>query len=137
MKPRALPLFGLALLAGAAAAADWPQWRGPDRTDISKETGLLREWPKDGPKLLWTYRDAGVGYSGMAVVGDRLYTMGSWDNKEFLFAVDLKTQKRLWATEIGPLLTNGYGDGPRGTPTVDGEFVYGVSGRGHVVCLHT
>ena len=83
-----LPLFGLVLLAGAAAA-DWPQWRGPDRTDISKETGLLKDWPKDGPKLLWTYRDAGIGFSGMAVVGDRLYSMGAWDGKEHVFAVDV------------------------------------------------
>jgi len=136
MKARSLPLLGL-LLAGVAAANDWPQWRGPDRTDVSKETGLLKTWPKDGPKLLWTYRDAGIGYAGMAVVGDHLYTMGAWDGKEYVFAIDLKTQKRAWATEIGPMLTNGYGDGPRGTPTVEGEALYALSGQGNVVCLKT
>jgi outer membrane protein assembly factor BamB len=135
MKPRALPLFGLALLAGAAAAADWPQWRGPDRTDISKETGLLKEWPKDGPKLLWTYRDAGVGFSGMAVVGDRLYSMGAWDGKEHVFAVDLTTQKQLWSVEVGKMYTEGHGDGPRCTPTVDCDLVYALGGEGNLVCV--
>src|ERR1700687_25049 len=59
-------------LSSASRAADWPQWRGPDRNDISRETGLLKKWPKDGPPLLWTYKNAGNGYSGPAVVGDRL-----------------------------------------------------------------
>src|SRR5262249_5635594 len=117
-------------------AADWPQWRGPDRTDVSKETGLLKDWPKEGPKLAWTYREAGVGFSGMAVVGDRLYTMGGWAGKEYLFALDLKTQQRLWAAEVGAFYTNGYGDGPRCTPTVDGDRAYGMGGQGDLVCVN-
>ena len=53
----------------SAYAADWPQFRGPERNNVSKETGLLKKWPADGPKLRWTFKDAGVGYSGPAVVG--------------------------------------------------------------------
>ncbi len=66
-------LFLFAVWAATAQAADWPQWSGPDRDDVSKETGLLKSWPDGGPKLLWTFRSAGVGYSGPAVVGATLY----------------------------------------------------------------
>ena len=105
------------LLAGAAAAFadDWPQWRGPDRTDISKETGLLKEWPKGGPKLLWKYDKAGLGFSSFAIVGDVLYTMGARDEQEYAIAIDVKQGKQLWATKIGPIFTfknNVWGDGP-------------------------
>jgi outer membrane protein assembly factor BamB len=128
------------LLAGAAAAFadDWPQWRGPDRTDVSKETGLLKEWPKGGPKLLWKYDKAGLGFSGFAVVGDVLYTMGARDEEEYAIAIDVKQGKQLWATKIGPIFTfknNVWGDGPRATPTVDGDYVYCLGGQGELVCL--
>ena len=63
--------------ASAALAADWPAWRGADRTGVSPETGLLQEWPKEGPKLLWKATGLGGGYSSPAVVGDRIYTMGT------------------------------------------------------------
>ncbi|HZT83405.1 MAG TPA: PQQ-binding-like beta-propeller repeat protein [Gemmataceae bacterium] len=137
MKTRPLPLLA-ALLAAAlpAFAADWPQWRGPDRTDVSKETGLLKTWPDGGPKLLWTYRDAGVGYSGPAVVGDRLYSLGADDKEEFVFCLDTKTGKKLWQTAFTQRFRNGYGDGPRGTPTVDGDLLYAIGGTGDLVCLN-
>ena len=66
---RHLSLLILLLLTPALQAGDWPQWRGPDRSGVSKETGLLPAWPKDGPKLAWTYKNAGLGFSGPAVVG--------------------------------------------------------------------
>jgi outer membrane protein assembly factor BamB len=116
-------------------AADWPQWQGPDRTNISKETGVLKTWPASGPKLAWTFDNAGIGFAGPAVVGDRLYTMGARGGTEFLYALDTKNGKEVWATEIGPLYTNGYGDGPRGTPTVDGDNIYTLSGQGNLVCV--
>src|SRR3954452_19619202 len=106
----------LAALTLPALADDWPQWRGPDRTDVSKETGLLKSWPTDGPKLLWTYAEAGIGYSGFAVVGNRLYTMGADEKTEHLFALDVETGKRVWTTPLSPRFNNPYGDGPRGTP---------------------
>jgi outer membrane protein assembly factor BamB len=127
--------IGVCAIAGTTFAADWPQWRGPDRTDVSKETGLLKTWPEGGPKLLWTFNDAGTGFSGPAVVGDVLYTMGGDDKKEYVFALDTKTQKKLWNTEIGDFFTNGYGDGPRGTPTVDGDLIFCLNGKGNLVCV--
>ena len=111
-------------------ADDWPQWRGPNRDDISKETGLLKKWPAGGPKRLWLNEDVGLGYSGFAVVGGTLYTQGARDAIEYVIAVDAATGKEKWAAEAGPLLQNKWGDGPRGTPTVDGDKVYAISGKG-------
>jgi outer membrane protein assembly factor BamB len=124
----------------AARAADWPQWRGPQRTDISRETGLLKTWSRGGPPLLWKYDNAGIGHSGPAIVGERLYTMGARDETEYVFALDVKTGKEIWHTRLGPIFTfssNTWGDGPRGTPTVDGELVYALGGQGELVCLQT
>src|SRR5271166_6185933 len=95
-----LLLTGLLGLSVAAEGADWPQWQGPDRNNISRETGLLKTWPKDGPKLLWTYTDAGVGYSAPAIVGDRLYIMGARQGKDQLFCLDVKAGKQLWTADI-------------------------------------
>ena len=121
-----------ALLATSllTTAADWPQWRGADRTDISKETGLLKQWPEGGPKLAWMNKDVGLGYSGFAIVAGKLFTLGLRGDTEHLIAVDVKTGKELWATPVGPILKNGWGDGPRATPTVDGDLVYALGGTG-------
>src|SRR4051795_846071 len=87
----------IALSSGLAAAADfdWPQFRGPNRDDVSRETGLLKQWPAGGPKRLWLFEKAGNGYSGFAVVADRLYTVGIRDNQETLITLDAKTGKEL------------------------------------------
>ena len=131
-------LLALSLTLRVAAANDWPQWRGPDRTDVSQETGVLKQWPEGGPKQLWINKDAGLGYSGFSIVGGKLFTMGAQGEggttNEFLIALDADTGKQLWRTEIGALLTNNWGDGPRGTPTVDAERVYALGGQGTLVC---
>ncbi|MDB6120450.1 MAG: bamB 1 [Verrucomicrobiaceae bacterium] len=123
------------MFSSVSQANDWPRWRGADFDDQSKETGLLKEWPAEGPKKVWMNEDAGLGYSGFAVVGDTLYTMGARDAAEFVIAIDVKTGKQKWAAEAGPLLTNNWGNGPRSTPTVDGDKVYAMSGKGHLSCL--
>src|SRR5262245_16129384 len=96
-------LFLLALLVFTCCslAADWPAWRGPERTGISKETGLLTSWPKAGPRLLWSIEDTGIGYAGPSVVADRLYIMGGDERSEYLHAIDVKTGKKAWSTEVG------------------------------------
>ena len=139
MKTRAL-LASLALVGVCVLpllAADWPQWQGPDRTNVSKETGLLKQWPKDGPKLMWTYREAGMGYTAPAIVGDRLYSMGGSDDKDWLFALDVKTGQKVWSTSFGKEYTQGRGDGSRGTPTVDGDRIYALGGQGILFCAKT
>jgi outer membrane protein assembly factor BamB len=137
MKQLTLPLLGGLLLAGPAAADDWTQWQGPDRNNVSKETGLLKTWPKGGPKLLWTFSEAGMGYTAPAVVGDRLYTMGGTGGKDYLFALEAKTGKKVWAAPLGPMFEQNRGDGPRGTPTVDGDRLYLITGSGNLICLQT
>ena len=81
------------VLTASLAAEDWPGWRGPDRTDVSKETGLLQKWPSGGPKLLWTFDQAGIGYSGFSVVDGKLYTMAAYDKDEYVICLDSKIAK--------------------------------------------
>jgi outer membrane protein assembly factor BamB len=135
-------LLGASLLAGAfpsyssAQNFDWPQWRGPNRDDVSKETGLLKQWPAEGPKKVWMSDVGGLGYAGFSVVKGKLFTMGARDQTEFLIALDANTGKELWATPIGGRLANKWGDGPRGTPTVDGDRVYTLGGDGTLICAN-
>jgi outer membrane protein assembly factor BamB len=138
MSPIQLAALALTLTA-APSDADWPQWRGPNRDGLSKETGLLKTWPKDGPKLLWTFEKAGLGYSNFSVVGDAVYTMGAADeangNQEFVLAINASTGKELWRTPIGTFYHNNWGGGPRSTPTVDGDRLYTLGANGDLVCL--
>jgi outer membrane protein assembly factor BamB len=132
--------FGFAALALAHARGaefDWPQWRGLERTGHSKETGLLTSWPKDGPKLLWRIKTAGAGYSGPAVADGSLYTMGNRGEDEYVLCYDVKDSREKWAVKTGRAYRNGYGDGPRSTPTVDGERVYALGANGDLCCLKT
>lgn len=127
-------------LAGQVAAqtgGDWPQWRGANRDGISKETGLLKQWPTDGPPLAWKAAGAGGGYSSFAVANNRLYTMGLRGAKEFVVAFDVATGKEVWATAHGGAFRNDRGDGPRGTPTVDGDRIYALGGNGDLSALDT
>lgn len=121
-------------LAPDVSAAVWPQWRGPDRTDVSRETGLLKSWPEGGPARIWLFEDAGMGYSGFSVVDGKLLTMGTRDGKEVLLSLDAQTGKELWATPLAEKLENKWGDGPRGTPTVEGDRVYALGGQGALIC---
>lgn len=133
-----IALIAIASVGGSALAAnfDWPQWRGPNRDDVSKETGLLKSWSQGGPKRLWLYEHGGNGYSGPAVAGGKLFTLGTRDNSEVLLALDANTGKELWTAPLGGILDNGWGGGPRGTPFVDGDYVYAMSGKGNVACVN-
>jgi outer membrane protein assembly factor BamB len=115
-----------------SAPGDWPQWRGPNRDGLSPETGILREWPKDGPPLLWSIDTLGRGISGIAVAGNRFYTMGDRTNQCCALGYDLATQKQVWATPIDQAMT----DGPRCTPTVDDDRVYVLAPSGQIACLN-
>jgi outer membrane protein assembly factor BamB len=126
------------LCAGRAAAqgpAEWPQWRGPNRDGVSKETGLLKQWPESGPPLAWKAAGAGRGYSSLSASKGRLYTLGLRGEREFVIAFDFKTGKEVWATPHGSAFRNDRGDGPRGTPTVDGDRVYALGGAGDLSAL--
>jgi outer membrane protein assembly factor BamB len=133
-----LAIVGLVCLvhqAAAQAGANWPQWRGPNRDGISKETGLLKQWPAEGPPLVWKASGAGRGYSSFSVANGKLYTMGLRGEREFVVAFDIATGKEAWATAHGSAFHNDRGDGPRGTPTVDSERIYALGGAGDLSCL--
>ena len=119
-------------------AAEWPMYRGPDHTGISKETGWFDA--SAGVKVLWE-KKIGTGYSSIAVGGGRAFTMGYADNKDTVFCFDAKTGKKIWAHSYaaGPSVPNewmgGHKGGPYATPTIDGDNVYTVSKHGDVHCL--
>ena len=117
-----------------AVAEDWTQWRGPNRADISNETGLLKTWGEAGPDKLWVSQDVGMGYSGISVADGKIFTMGSLDGQANLIALSEKDGSKIWSTPIGQRLENGWGGGPRATPTVDGDHVYAMSGPGDLIC---
>jgi outer membrane protein assembly factor BamB len=125
----------------AASTSDWPQWRGPDRNGISQERDLLKQWPKEGPKLLWQVNDIGDGFSTPSVVGTRIYLMSNRGmENEFVQALSTQDGKPLWTTRVGNV-GNPEQDPPfakaRSTPTVDGDFIYALGSDGDLVCLET
>jgi len=131
----AILLLALAQHALAQSAASWPQWRGPNRDGISKETGLLKQWPAEGPPLVWKASGAGGGYSSFSVANGKLYTMGLRGEREYVVAFDVATGKEAWSTPHGSAFRNDRGDGPRGTPTIDGDRVYALGGSGDLTAL--
>jgi len=133
--PATIALLSLASQAMAQSAAVWPQWRGPNRDGISKETGLLKQWPADGPPLVWKASGAGSGYSSFSISDGKLYTMGLRGDREYVIAFDVATGKEAWATAHGSAFRNDRGNGPRGTPTVDGNRVYALGGNGDLSAL--
>ena len=125
-------------------AADWPQWRGPNRDGVSTETGLLKEWPKNGPTLLWEAKGAGRGYSSMAMAEGKVYTMGDTlsaeeGSDEYLLCFDAATGKLVWKAKLGAPYKNGnkQWESSRSTPTLDGELLYVLTGNGDLICLET
>jgi len=139
---RFVPIIGLVLCLSALGynnvthGADWPQWRGPNRDGICSETELLKSWPKDGPELLWEITGLGPGYSSMAIIDGRLYTMGDInldsEKAQCVLAYDLDTHERVWTAKVGTIHNDG---GPRCTPTVDDGLIYAIGTSGDLVCL--
>jgi outer membrane protein assembly factor BamB len=117
--------------------ATWPQFLGPGRDNISRETGLLRKWPSAGPRLVSTMRGLGVGFSNIAVDRNTIYTMGNFGEREVVLAVSLETGETVWKHDNAGAYHNGYGDGPRGTPTLDGDRLYALGASGTLVCLES
>ena len=116
-----------------AAEGDWAQWRGPKRDGLCTETGLLKQWPADGPKLLWKANGLGAGFSTVAVAGSRLFSAGDLGEASYIVALDPADGKQLWTAKLGK--TGGGPAGPRGTPAVDGNLVYALGQHGDLVCV--
>jgi outer membrane protein assembly factor BamB len=146
LSPRHCCLFALAALALApeATGADWPTFRGPGRTAIAPDAGLLETWPADGPPLVWEAAGAGRGYASLAIADGRIYTLGdglstAGDADEYLACFDRATGKPLWKTKTGQPWTDGQESwqSSRSTPTVDGDTVYVITPFGQLVACRT
>ena len=130
-------LIGALIVTSVASGADsepsWPQFHGPNRDNISTETGLLKKWPEKGPALIWTASGLGHGYSTVSIAAGMIYTAGSIEKDTVITAMNMdgKTQ---WQVRNGPAWT-GDRPGTRGTPTIDGNRLYHQSPIGNLVCL--
>ncbi|MBN1766550.1 MAG: PQQ-like beta-propeller repeat protein [Sedimentisphaerales bacterium] len=134
--PTGVAVIALLLIA-PAGAGDWPQWHGPNRDNISTETGLLQEWPQNGPELVWKAEGLGAGFSSVSVAGDKIFSMGDKEGESCALALNRSDGKLLWTTPIGKAGAPGWGGhkGTRSTPTVDGELVFVIGEYGELVCL--
>jgi outer membrane protein assembly factor BamB len=128
----------LLILLPSVFADDWPQWQGPDRNAISKEAGLLKEWPKDGPPLAWKITGLGGGDSAPAIAAGRIYGMANREEDEVVWCLSEKDGKELWVIRLGPAFKQQVPqskEGPACTPTVDGGLVYVEGLGGDIACL--
>ena len=130
-----LALIIFVFITTECIADDWPQWRGLNRDGISKETGLLKAWPASGPKVVWT-APLGPGYSSIAISQGRIFTMASLGGSEVAICLDEATGKQLWSFRMDNNYESGQGDGPRSTPTVDGNWVYVLGATGKLYALN-
>jgi outer membrane protein assembly factor BamB len=123
----------------SAQGREWPQWRGPNRNGVSEEKGLLQEWPKDGPKLVWKVDDAGNGYSTPSVAGRRLYLQGNEGlENESVAARSSDDGKKIWSTRLGKVGNANQKPSyaaARSTPTLDGELLYALGSDGDLACV--
>ena len=134
----------LSLASMASGADSWPTFRGAQRTAVSPDKNLLTEWPEEGPKLVWKTAGAGRGYSSLAIVGGRIYTLGDApstadDEDEYLVCFNQADGKQLWKTKTGPAWGEGKPDwqSSRSTPTVDGDRLYVITPHGALICCKT
>src|SRR5262245_9131691 len=126
MPPNAVP----------SGPSDWPQWRGPERNGLSKDTGLLKQWSPSGPRQTWSISNLGEGYGSIAVKGDRIYVQGSSGSASTVFCLNRADGKTVWSSALGPKLNEGKGNGPRSTPTVDDNRIYVLTENGDLACLN-
>lgn len=119
------------------SAQDWSQWRGPNREGVFKGANLNLDWQTKKPPLLWTFRQAGAGYSAPTIAGPTLYCQGGADGNDFAFALDTQTGQIKWKQNLGKLHEGiqNRGDGPRGSVTVDNDKLFLIRGGGQLHCL--
>ena len=138
-KKTAVGLLAAGYLLSTALAEDWPQWQGPQRNAISKETGLLKEWPKDGPPLAWRVKGLGGGDSAPSIAAGKIFGMANRSADEVVWALSERDGKEVWVSRLGPAfeqrgMPQGK-EGPGCTPTVDGERLYVIGLGGGLSCL--
>ena len=126
-------VWGWASVVGAQQPY-WPRFHGPNENNISSDKGLLQQWPKGGPPLVWTAKDIGEGYAGVTLAHGLIYTAGNIDNKMVITALTLGGKVK-WQVPNGEAYKKSY-PGSRGTPTIDGDRLYHESPNGDLICLN-
>jgi outer membrane protein assembly factor BamB len=129
-----LTLLALCFYTIFAGAQDLVQWRGPQRDGIYPESGLLKQWPDEGPKMLWNFDALGDGHSSACVTNDRIFTSGMEDDKGYVFALD-HSGNLIWKTEYGVEWTENW-NGLHSTPLFYKNKLYILSAFGKLVCLN-
>jgi outer membrane protein assembly factor BamB len=115
--------------------SDWPQWRGPERNGLSKDTGLIKQWPSSGPQRAWSISALGEGYGSLAIKGDRIFVQGTRGGESMVFCLNRAEGASVWSAAMGPKVNDGRGNGPRSTPTIDDDRVYALTENGDLACL--
>ncbi|HLN20732.1 MAG TPA: PQQ-binding-like beta-propeller repeat protein [Bacteroidales bacterium] len=121
------------ILCSSVIKAQLYEWRGPQRTGVYNETGLLKQWPSGGPKLIWEYNDSGFGYSSATITDDAIYITGRKGSDDVITALTLDGKKK-WELAYGKAWTTNH-DGTRCTPTYYNGNIFLVSGSGDIVCV--
>ena len=129
--------LGLGTVTGSQSGggSEWLQWRGPGRTGASADTGLVTSWPSSGPALLWVRSGLGAGYGSLAVAGAHVFVQGMVGDESVASSLDRNDGSLVWRRSLSPGGYSGYGSGPRGTPTVDGDRLYVLTEIGELACL--
>jgi outer membrane protein assembly factor BamB len=125
-------LLVISVPRAAAQSQDWPRWRGPEGNGISLGVEVDPKAISGGPKIAWK-ASLGMGFSSMAVKGDRLYCLGNTNGTDTVFCLEAGTGRKLWSYSYA-CAQSSY-PGPRATPTVDGGTVYTLSREGHLFAL--
>jgi outer membrane protein assembly factor BamB len=115
--------------------SDWPQWRGPERNGLSKDTGLIKQWPSSGPQSAWSISTLGEGYGSLAIKGDRIFVQGTRGGESMVFCLSRAEGESVWSAAMGSKVNDGRGNGPRSTPTIDDDRVYALTENGDLACL--
>lgn len=122
-------------MTGAPVTNDWPQWRGPERDGISAEKGLLKQWPAAGPKQVWSISNLGEGYGSLSIQDERIFVQGTNRSASVVHSLNRADGKTVWSASLGPKVDEGRGNGPRSTPTIDGDRIYVLTENGDLACL--
>jgi outer membrane protein assembly factor BamB len=131
----AAPALPLGASTAAMGSPQWPQWRGPQRSGVSAETGLAKSWSSGGPEAVWSVSSLGEGYGSLAIREDRIYVQGVREHESSVFCLSRKDGKTVWVTGLAGRLEQDRGSGPRGTPTLDGDRLYALTENGEMACI--
>ncbi len=133
---RVILVMTLSLIIGSLIAQEIAQWRGPNRDGKYPDTGLMKQWPEEGPQMLWHYDDLGLGHGSAGVTSDRIFTSGTdEDGNGFVVALNHDGEK-MWQTSIGEEWMDSF-EGTRSTPLVYGDKLYIMSSYGYLACMRT